>query len=279
MNPIQLGINTYGYIWSTPLADCLRRLHGLGYTDFEAVINPPHLDLDTTDRAARQRLGRELRSEGIVLRSVNLPSLDTNLASPLQRMREYSVRAFRAAIELAADLGAPLLIVVPGRVNPLLAPAMAQRQVWMRESIEKLIPHAQAHGVGLALENVPFAAFPDAASLMGFVCEMASHTLSVCYDVANAHFVGESPAAGLRLVRHRLSMVHCSDTTRSVWRHAEVGLGDLPFAEVHAALQDVGYQGPCMLEIIGPAPEGAIVRSHRALARLGFAPCPTQTPA
>jgi len=271
-----LGINTYGYIWSTPLQACLRRLRELGYREFEAVVNPPHLDLDDGDRAARKRLASALRSEGIVVRSVNLPSLDTNLASSMRRMREYSVAVFRSAIELAADLGAAHLITVPGRVNPLLAPSMAQREAWMRESLEPLIRCAEDHGVGLALENVPFAAFPDANSLQAFVCSMGSSTLSICYDVANAHFIGESPAAGLRLVRDRVSVVHCSDTTRSAWRHAEVGLGDVPFPEVHAALDEIGYRGPCMLEIIDPAPEAAILRSHRVLSRFGFAPCPTE---
>jgi sugar phosphate isomerase/epimerase len=210
---------------------------------------------------------------------VNLPSLDTNLASPMRRMREYSVGVFRSAIELAADLGAAHLITVPGRVNPLLAPEMSLRQTWMRQSLEPLIAYAEALGVGLAVENVPFAAFPDAASLLAFVRGMGSPSLSICYDVANAHFIGESPAAGLHLVRDLVSVVHCSDTTRSAWRHAEVGHGDLLFAEVHQALDEIGYQGPCLLEIIAPAPEAAILRSHRALARFGFTPCPTETAA
>jgi L-ribulose-5-phosphate 3-epimerase len=274
-----LGINTYGYIWSTPLADCLRRLAELGYREFEPVINPPHLALDEGDRAWRRRLASAMRADGIVVRSVNLPSLDANLASSMRRMRDYSVGVFRAAIELAADLGASNLITVPGRVNPLLAPPMAQRIAWMRESLEQLIPHAEAHGISLALENVPFASFPDADSLLTFVRGMASPTLSICYDVANAHFIGESPAAGLRLVRDLLNVVHCSDTTRSAWRHAEVGAGDVPFAEVHAALDEIGFQGPCMLEIIDTRPEEAILRSHRALAGFGFAPCPTEFPA
>ena len=46
---------------------------------------------------------------------------------------------------------------------------MAQREGWMRESLDALIPHAEDRGVGLALENVPFASFPDAKSLGAFV--------------------------------------------------------------------------------------------------------------
>jgi len=274
-----LGINTYAYIWSTPLVDCVRRFRELGYTDFEAVINPPHLAFEDADAAGRHRLRRALETDGIRLRSLNLPSLDVNLASSMPQTRAYSVGIFHAAIELAADLGIPRLITVPGRVNPLLAPAMAAREAWMRESLEALLPHAESRGVGLALENVPFASFPDAGSLGAFARSMHCAALSVCYDVANAHFIGESPAQGLVQLRDLLSIVHFSDTGRARWRHDEIGTGDVPFGDVHAALVQIDYRGPCMLEIIHPDPEPAILRSHRVLAGLGFGPCPTGLPA
>jgi L-ribulose-5-phosphate 3-epimerase len=274
-----LGVNTYGYIWSTPAADCVRRLGELGYRDFELVVNPPHLGLDELDTSERKRIGAALRWEGMALRSLNLPSLDTNLASSMSRMRAYSVQVFRDAIDLASDLGIAHLVTVPGRMSPLLAPTPAQRAGWMRESLDALIPHAESRGVGLALENVPFAAFPDAASLGAFVRGIGSPVLSVCYDAANAHFIGESPAEGLRQLRDQVSIVHLSDTRRGAWRHDEVGRGDVPFGEVRAALDEIRFEGACMLEIIDPQPEAAILRSHRALAALGFAPCPTELPA
>lgn len=276
MTQRRLGINTYSYIWSLPMADCVRRFRALGYREFEPVINPPHLSFEDCDNAERRRLAKALQSDGIVLRSLNLPSLDVNLASPLRRTRAYSVAVFRSAIELAADLGIPQLITVPGRVNPLLAPDPEQRRGWMRESLDHLIPYAEARGVGLALENVPFASFPDAASLGSFVRSIGSPTLGVCYDVANAHFIGEVPADGLRQLRDLVRVVHCSDTTRRVWRHDAVGCGDVDFAAVHDALDEIDYQGSCMLEIIDSDPEAAILRSHRMLAKCGFAPCPAE---
>ena len=265
-----LGVNSYGYIWSTPAEQCLRQLGVHGFAEFELVINPPHLALEAT-AAERARLAK-LAAQGLRIRSVNLPSLDTNLGSPMRRMREYSVGVFRDAIELAQDLGAEYLITVPGRVNPLLAPAPTLRQEWMRDSIEQLIPHAASRGVKLAIENVPMACFPDAASLGAFVRELASPQLGVCYDAANAHFIGESPAEGLRQLAGLVRIVHLSDTTRNAWRHDEVGLGDVPFAQTLAALDEIGFDGACMMEIIHPEPEGAILRSHRRLAELGCAP-------
>lgn len=279
MSGRELGVNTYGYIWSTPAVECVQRLGALGYREFELVVNPPHLGLDAVDAAERRRIVAALRWEGMALRSLNLPSLDTNLASSLSRMRAYSVQVFRDAIDLAADLGIPYLVTVPGRMSPLLAPTPAQREGWMRESLDALIPHAEARGVGLALENVPFASFPDAPSLGAFVRSVGSPVLSVCYDAANAHFIGESPGEGLRRLRDLVRIVHLSDTRRGAWRHDEVGLGDVPFDEVRVALDEIDFDGACMLEIIDARPEPAILRSHRALAALGFGPCPTEVAA
>lgn len=274
--PRTLGVNTYGYIWSTRVADCVRSLGAFGYRDFELVVNPPQLGLDDFTPAERRQLAASLLSEGLVPRSLNVPSLDHNLASPLRRMREFSIGMFRDAIDLAADLGISQLITVPGRMNPLLAPTLQQREAWMRESLEALLPHADRRGVMLALENVPYASFPDAETLGAFVRGFGSPGLGVCYDVANAHFIGESPAAGLRALRGLVSVVHLSDTTRSAWRHDEVGRGDVPLAEVLPALDDIDFQATCMLEIIDPHPQAAILRSHRALAPFGFAACPAE---
>lgn len=267
-----LGVNTYSYIWSTPAIECVRRLGALGYREFELLLNPPHLALDEFTSGERKQFAASLAAEGLTARSLNVPSLDHNLASPMRRMRQYSVNLFLDAIDLAADLGVADLVVVPGRMSPLFPPALEQREAWMRESLDALVPHAERRGVTLALENVPFASFPDAAALGAFVRGYGSASLAVCYDVANAHFIGESSAEGLLALRELVRVVHLSDTTRTAWRHDEVGLGDVPFEEVHATLDEINFNGACMLEIISSEPERAIQQSQRALSKWGFAP-------
>ncbi len=193
----QLGVNTYSYIWSMRAADCVRHLAGMGYRHFELMINPPHLPLDGVDQAARRELRSVLNDVAATVTALNMPSLDHNLASPLARVRQASIAMFNEAIDLATDLGAPWLVVVPGRMNPLFPPPAAERMGWISDSIAALLPRATTRGVGLAIENVPFASFPDAASLGAFVRDFNSPTVGVCYDAANAHFIGESPAEGI----------------------------------------------------------------------------------
>lgn len=274
MTKPRVGINTYAYAWTTPAADCVRRLGDLGYRDFELIVHPPHLAIEEFDAASRRELASVLRAVRTGLCSLNLPSLDHNVASPWRRVRAGSVAIFRDTIDLAADLGIEWIVLVPGRISPLAPPSVADRTAWVRESVEALLPHAEARGVRLAIENVPMASFPDAASLGAFVRGFGSPLVAACYDAANAHFIGESPAEGIHQLADVMRIFHLSDTPRDVWRHDPVGTGTVPFAQAAAALSAVGFDGPCMMEILDPDPQSAILRSHDALAAMGFAPRP-----
>lgn len=265
----QPAINTYGYLWSAPIQECLARLASRGYREFEGVINPPHLDLELS-AAARHELLQFMEGEGLSFVSLNLPSLDTNLASPFTLTRQYSVQMFKKAIVLASELRAPYLVTVPGRLNPLLPPDLDVRRQWVQDAVGELIPFARDHGVGLAIENVPFAALPTAALIRDFLTVMGNNdVLSVCYDVANGHYIGESPLEALEMLSDHITLLHCSDTTRQTWRHDPVGLGDVPFDELAQALSQFQYSGSRLLEIIHEDTENAIVSSHRLLAECG----------
>ncbi|MDB5616471.1 sugar phosphate isomerase/epimerase family protein [Tardiphaga sp.] len=269
----ELGINTYGYIWSMSAADCARRLAGLNYRQFEFLLQPPHLPLDDFGAEKRRDLKMVLDDVGAKRTALNLPSLDHNLASPFSRVRAASVQMLADSVDLAGDLGAEWLVVVPGRMSPLFPPSPQDRIDWLTDGVSKLLRRAEARGVGLAIENVPFAGLPDAASLGCFVRSFNSPSIKVCYDAANAHFIGESPADGIRQLADLLRIVHLSDTTRTNWRHDPVGNGDVPFAEVAAALDAVDFDGAVTLEILDHDPDAGILRSHRALTPLGFTQC------
>jgi L-ribulose-5-phosphate 3-epimerase len=268
-----LGINTYGYIWSVPAAECVRHLGKLGYRQIEFLLQPPHLSFDGFGPVARRELKAALQDIGAVKTAVNLPSLDHNLASPFPRARAASVKMFEATIDLAADIGAETVVVVPGRMSPLFPPSVEDRTAWVGEGVAALLPRAEDRGRTLAIENVPFAAFPDAHALERFVRGFTSTAVGVCYDAANAHFIKEDPAAGIRQLADLLHIVHLSDTGQVHWRHDPIGTGTVPFAAVAQAMDAVDFNGACTLEIIGPDPDTAILNSHRALEPLGFVPC------
>jgi sugar phosphate isomerase/epimerase len=97
-----------------------------------------------------------------------------------------------------------------------------------------------------------------------------NENIEICYDVANGHFIGENPVAGIATCAPRLGIVHISDTTRTVFRHDAIGTGDLDIAPVPSAIKKAGFEKPILLEIISPDADQAIGASIKILLDHGF---------
>ena len=269
-DPLAVGVNTMSFMWRTPAREALETLARQGYRTFELMAVPSHFD-PSMDRAQATAFGQFLRDAGLTVETINMPSLDQNLASATAEMRDYTVRLFERLIAIAEAIGARGIIVVTGRVNPLLQPARAQLERWFGEALERLLRIAERTGIRLLLENIPMGVYPRADQLIAFTEHLGSPLVGICYDIANAHFIGEDPAEGLRAVQSRLEIVHLSDTGRDVWRHDPVGRGSCNFTAFGSALREIGYAKTSMLEIVTDPPVELIVESHRRLAEWGWA--------
>ena len=264
------AINTYSYTASHTALDCLRHLAAQGHTDFELMIYPGHLWPAATDAAGRRALRAGVSDEGLRIVSLNMPNIDLNIAAAAEEMRRHTLGLLHAILALAGDLEVPGVVVGPGKANPLM-PMPAERLLGhFFRALDELAPHAERVGTQLYVENMPFAFLPDAESLMAALERYGDERIAVIYDVANAVFIGEDLGAGLRRVRPRLKLVHLSDTPREVYRHSAVGEGVVPFGEIPALLDEVGYAAPPMLEIIAASPDQAIRASIERLAALGW---------
>jgi sugar phosphate isomerase/epimerase len=256
-------------MWRSSARQALELLARQGYRAFEVMAQRPHLD-PMAEIGEVEALGRFLREAGLTIETINMPSLDQNLASASPQMRDYSVRLFERLIVMAATFGARGVIVVTGRVNPLIPPPIADSEGWFAEAFARVLRVAEKQNVHLLLENIPMGVYPRAEQLIAFADRLNHPLVEICYDIANAHFIGEDPAAGLHKVRSRLGIVHLSDTERSAWRHDPVGQGSCDFASFAAALREIGYVKTSMMEIVADPPVELIVASHRKLEQWGW---------
>ena len=266
---LPIGVNTMSYMWRAPARAALETLAREGYTRFELMAQRPHLDPVMGDSELKA-FARFLRDAGLTVETLNLPSLDQNLASASPEMRDYSVRLFERLVGMAGTIGAGGVVTVTGRVNPLIPPPRIDLESWFSEGFVRVLRSAESAGIHLWLENIPMGVYPRADQLIAFANRLDSPMVGICYDIANAHFIGEDTAAGLKQVRSRLGMVHLSDTGRQVWRHDPVGEGSCDFAGFAKTLREVGYAGTSMLEIVADPPEEHIAASHRQLAQWGW---------
>ena len=269
------GANTYSYMRSHAAADCLARLAELGFREFELMVHPGHLWPAELSAAGRRDLRRGIEANGWTLTALNMPNIDINVAAAAPGMRAYSLALLEDTVRLAGELGACGVVIGPGKANPLFPADASELIGHFFSALDRLAPVAQASGTALWVENMPFAFLPGIGELMDALKRYGNDALRIVYDIANAFFIGEDFAAGLKACRERLALVHLSDTGRQHYRHDPVGLGSVPFEAVPRALAAVGYTARPMLEIISRDPDRDIVASAEKLAHLGFASAPT----
>jgi L-ribulose-5-phosphate 3-epimerase len=263
------GVNTYSYIFGGSAADTVSRLADQGYGGVELMFFPGHLwpaELDTSSlRSLRRLCEARLR-----LVAVNMPNVDMNIAAAAEEMRAYTLDLLVKFVRCAGELGAGGIIVGPGKANPLFPMPRDRMISYFYRALDTLAPLARKVGTKLFIENMPFAFLPDAEALMRVIDLYGDPSIRVIYDVANAHFIGEPPAEGLRRVRDRLSLVHFSDTSRQSYKHDPLGQGDVPLAGLASVMREIGYTELPMLEIISHNPDADIADSCRRLQQAGF---------
>ena len=142
---LPIGVNTMSYMWRAPARAALETLGREGYRRFELMAQRPHLD-PMMDRSEVKALSSFLRDAGLTVETINLPSLDQNLASASPEMRDYSVRLFERLIEMAGTIGAGGVVTVTGRVNPLILPPRTDLEGWFGEAFAPRAAHCRSGG-------------------------------------------------------------------------------------------------------------------------------------
>jgi len=266
------GCNSYAYMLSLGAEDCLAKMAHLGFREFELMVHPGHLWPAELSANKRHTIRRMLEQHGLQLTTLNLPNIDINIASTTPEMRAYSLDCLTETVRLAGELGVRGVVMSPGKPSALLPAGHEVLTGYFFAALDQLGPIAKASGTALWIENVTVSFLPRISGIMEALASYGNHDIRVVYDIANAYFVDEDFAEGLKTCRERLALVHLSDTTRQVYRHGPVGTGDLPFANLPPALAAVDYRARPMLEIISRDPDRDIVASADRLAALGVAP-------
>lgn len=268
-----IGAHTFGLLWEMDAADAVRALAAEGFTRFELIGSPPHMALEDTDGAQAARIRGALAETGGEVLSLDLPSTDVNLGSASPAVRAFAVSQYRLAIDRAADLGAPWVVILAGRRHGLLPPPDARLIDGFEETMDELAPQAAARGVRLLLEVHPQTLLPTARELAAYIERSKHDNLDILYDVPNAIAAGENPVDGLAHAGGHLAMVHLSDAPRGGWAHDPIGYGDIAFGPIRETLDQIGFKGPVLLEVIAPQAAALMAAGRRRLSADGWTFC------
>lgn len=237
------------------------------YWNFTPVDDPEEIE----------RLRRRVEDQG---RTIPMLCYSSDFTKPDRAQRNEEIAQQCRAIEVAAALGARYCRVLSGQRR--LEVSREEGLEWVRECIEKCLPHAEKHSVVLILENHykdGFWSFPEFAQKIDVFVELLdgiprSPWFGVNYDPSNAVIAGDDPIALLETVKDRVVTMHASDRYfkegtledlakvdadphsgyADIIQHGVIGQGLNDYDRIFSILRDVGFTGWISIED-GPDPE------------------------
>jgi sugar phosphate isomerase/epimerase len=197
------------------------------------------------------------------------------------RSLDESIDDAADALRLAAAMAAGCLVVYPGGRNNH---TFRHAGRLLRAALDELLPLAEAADVPLAIEPMHAACagnwtfLTDLASVRKLIDEFQSPYLRLALDTYHLPG-GDMKHSLLTSVAPYVSVVHLGDRRLPPSIDQEccpLGCGQLPLAEIVAALQHAGYAGPFDVKLMGSEVEGCdywtlLEHSQSAFAELAGA--------
>lgn len=184
-----------------------------------------------------------------------LPSISTALlwqyalTSPNPTVRQKGADVIRAMMELAAQVGADTVLVVPGLVSPEVTYADAYQR--SQEALSGLAAEAEQLGVTIGIENVWNKFLLSPLECKHFIEEIGHPRVGMYLDVGNVLPNGY-PEQWIDLLNTHVQKVHVKDFRLDVGNilgFTTLFQGDVNWDAVLAALARLGYTDYITAEI------------------------------
>ena len=225
--------------------------------DFVPFFKYPRID-DTGVR----KLKKVTADAGVQIASV-LPVL--RWSGPDEDQRQAAVRAWKRAIQITVDLGVD---VMNSEFNGRPEAAEHAEAQFMR-SMDELLPIFETEGVQLILEPHPDDFIEDGIEAVELIRGLNRDWLGFLYCTPHAFHQGHTPTEIIERAAEKVRYVHLADAwnhltsnglryisnppgnTARVHQHMEMGMGEVPYDEVFAALASVGFDGTISSSLFG----------------------------
>ncbi len=198
---------------------------------------PKHPALSPASRAAFRT-----RFESLGCKIAGLGA-STHLTTPPGEKRDGHLDEARAFVDLAADLECGIVRLFGGQIAEGDDRETSGRRI--TEALAELDPHARQAGVVLGVET--HDDWCRGGDLAPVVQAVGSASVGVLWDINHPYRHGESPAETAAAIGDSLVHVHAKDGIEG-GSYTLFGDGDLPLADMLAAIKGLGYDGFVSLE-------------------------------
>lgn len=239
---IKVGVCTWMFA-DQPLSITAERLAALGFDGVEL--------LGDLSRYSAKEAAQILSDHGLQVFSLTPENVD--ISHPDQQIHQEAVEYFYRLIDFATEFSPTPLISchgLVGRIAPIST--MEEENGLLVQSVREIGEYAQANGLKVVFEvlnRYETHQIHTGAEALELVDAVALENVGVLLDAYHMNIEEANPAQALKQVGSRLWLYHAADSNRRA-----IGLGHTDFASQRAALREVGYTGPVILECTAPGP-------------------------
>ncbi|NOU87016.1 TIM barrel protein [Paenibacillus sp. LMG 31460] len=226
------------------LETSLVRLKKYGYDGVELAGEPDKMDLGVVQSL--------LSKYGLACTSIcGIYTLDRDLSSPNVEIRSHAVQYVKACVDMAVQLGASVVIVVPSPVGKS-GPDSTYKEEWKLavSSLQEAGAYAESKNIVLAIEALNrFETYlvNTLSAAKQLAQEVDQSSVRIMADLFHMNIEERSHRSALQNIAPYLAHIHIADNTREA-----AGLGQTNFEDVFRTLQELGYQGCITMEFMPP---------------------------
>ncbi len=210
---------------------------------FEGIeLNRPLEDL-----AAAQEMGALAKEAGVPVHGI-VNGWGGPLSDPKPENVAKGIASMETSLRCAKAVGADAVLLVPAVVNE----EVGYGEAWERsqKNIRTLLPLAKELRVTIAVENVWNKFLLSPLEFAKYVDQFDDRWLKAYIDVGNMILFGYAQD-WVRTVGKRIVRVHLKDFKRKGYEWTNLLDGDVNWAQVRKALDEIGYQGYMTTELSG----------------------------
>jgi D-psicose/D-tagatose/L-ribulose 3-epimerase len=243
---MKLGANTW--IWFSPFT--MAELTATAARMAEAGFDIIELPIETENAFDYQEVAEIARDHGLATSTTAAMSPDRDLIHPDESIRENGKAYLQHCIEAAQILGATNLVgpmyAAVGRTWQATEDERARDVDLLVSQLSELSAYAADHGVVLCIEplNRFETSFINLTSQgIKVVDRVNSPACKLLLDTFHMNIEESSLGDAIRAAGSRLGHFHACENDRGV-----PGSGHVPWNDVAAALKDINYDGPVVIE-------------------------------
>lgn len=287
---MKIALDPAMYHAELSVADEVRRAAELGYRYLELS---PRADwffwhrYPKADRDAIAEVRKACADTGVEISSL-VPVFDWS--SPDEQERQAQVRNWRRLLQIAADLGCP---VVNSELSGDPNDARRSEHAFYR-SMEELAPDFERHGIRLHLEAHPYDFSETNDDAVQIIRGLDLDWVGYVFCAPHAFHLSDGAGDVGRMLRYagsKLAHVHIADcynhranvgnryilnppgVDARIHQHSEIGHGEVPWEELFSTLRDMEFDGIATVCVFGWE-EDADAIHRRMLERVTAELCP-----